>query len=94
MDRLKTTAGYEKPGDPVFQITSTHQFDDNKIMTVLPSDPNLIGGAIWPLEPFDSNNNTESYKSGDQMLASSHEGGTAGIIAKRPTSGLIANVTY
>lgn len=92
--RLMTSAGYNKPGDPTWVITAVPQFNTNKLMTILPSSADEIGAAVWDLESFTSIMNTEGMDDSAQIVASSHRGGIAGVIVKRPLSGLISTVTY
>lgn len=92
--RLSTSAGYNMPGDPQWTITAVPQFNTNKLMTVLPTDANQIGAAVWDLESFYSNMNTESMDDTAEIMASAHRGGIAGVMAKRPNSGLLVNLTY
>ena len=91
LDRLNTSAGYNRPEDPKFTVVAVPQFNSNQLMTVLPTDPDQIGAAVYDLEEFDSPDNSEP--AGTQ-LASSHTGGYAGVICKRPGSGVIATLTY
>ena len=94
-ERLAEAGGYENA--PPFQITSVPQFAANKLMTVLPSDPDEIGAAIWELEEFYSPQNSESSSPSGKdaaMLGSAHEGAIAGCIAKRPNAGCIINLSY
>jgi hypothetical protein len=91
--RLNSAAGYNKPEDPKFQVVAVPQFNDSKIMTVLPEDPEQIGAAIYDLEEFDSPDHSE-YSENPRKLASAHEGGYAGVICKRPAAGVIAFLTY
>lgn len=77
-----------------FQITAVRTFDDDKVGTVLTDDAENIGLAIWELERFLSPDNTESWNGATDGLASAHRGGTAGVIAMRPESGLIVRFTY
>jgi hypothetical protein len=94
-ERLAEAPPYNKPGAPEFEVTAVPQFQDNKIMTVLPTDPDLIGAAVWNLEEFFSGYNSEERVEGSQdSLGSAHEGGTAGVIAKRANSGMIATLSY
>lgn len=92
--RLSTSAGYNKPTDPVFKFTAVSQFNTNKLMTVLPTDSNHIGAGVYDLISFYSPDNSESTNDSSEMLASSHEGGYLGVVAKRPIAGLICSITY
>lgn len=92
--RLGTSAGYNKPGDPQWVITAVPQFNTNKLMTVLPMDANQVGAAIWDLESFSTNMNTEGLDDSAEIVASAHRGAIAGVVVKRPLSGLLASVTY
>jgi Uncharacterized protein conserved in bacteria (DUF2184) len=95
IQRLKTSAGYNKAGDPEWKFTAVPQFGASKLMTVLPDDANLIGGGIWDLQEFYSPDNSESARgSSQEFMASSHSGGFCGIVAKRPNSGLVVTLTY
>lgn len=95
LERLAEAPPYNKPGAPQFQVTAVPQFQDNKIMTVLPTDPDLIGAAVWNLEEFYSGYNSEERIEGSaDSQGSAHEGGTAGVIAKRANAGLVATLTY
>lgn len=94
-ERLADAPPYNKPDSPDFKVTAVPQYQSNKIMTILPSDPELIGAAVWNLEEFYSGYNSEERVEGSQeSLGSAHEGGTAGVIAKRPNAGLIATLVY
>lgn len=92
-ERLVDMAPYKQLGK-VVSVTSVETFNDDKIGTLLPSDPNEIGAAVWDLEEFLSPDNSESYNQSMAGLASAHRGGYAGIVAKRPNSGLIVRFTY
>jgi len=95
LERLAEAPPYNKPGAPDFKVTAVPQFQENKLMTVLPSDPNLIGAAVWNLEEFNSGHNSEERIEGNMdSLGSAHEGGCAGVVAKRANAGMIATLTY
>lgn len=92
--RLASSAGYNKPSDPVFKFTAVPQFNSNKLITILPTDANQIGAGVFDLTSFYSPDNSESTNDSAEMLASSHEGGYLGVVCKRPIAGLICNVVY
>lgn len=95
IQRLKTSAGYNKPGDPQWMFTAVPQFNASKLMTVLPMDANQIGGGLWDLQEFYSPDNSESARGNSQeYMASSHSGGFCGIVARRPQAGLVVTLTY
>jgi hypothetical protein len=94
-ERLAEAPPYNRSGAKQFQVTAVPQFNDNKIMTVLPDDPELIGAAVWNLEEFYSGHNSEERTEGNMdTLGSAHEGGCAGVIAKRANAGLVATMLY
>ena len=95
LERLAEAPPYNKAGAPQFKVTAVPQFNANKIMTVLPSDPDLIGAAIWNLEEFYSGYNSEERVEGSfATLGSAHEAGCAGVISKRANSGMVATMIY
>lgn len=91
--RLSTAAGYNRPGDPKFTLTSVTHLNPLGIMTLLPEDANLIGACIFDLEETTSNEAGIMGQNGD-LLGESWNLGYAGVIAKRPYAGLIINLTY
>jgi hypothetical protein len=78
-------------------FTSVPQFNTNKIGCVMPSDPKMICGVAWELEEFYSPDDSESREDdngSEGYLASAHEGGYAGIIARRNEAGIIIQYLY
>jgi hypothetical protein len=79
------------------EYTAVPQFNTNKIGAVLPSDPKEIGAVVFPLEEFYSPDDSES-REGDNnsegFLASAHEGGYAGVVARRAEAGVIIQWLY
>jgi hypothetical protein len=79
------------------RFTSVPQFQTNKIGTLMPSNPKMIAGVVWELEEFYSPDNSESREgdnSSEGYLASAHEGGYAGIVARYPESGIVIQFIY
>lgn len=90
--RLNQSAPYVNLGK-TFSLSPVESFNADNLLTIMPDDANQIGGAVWELGEFLSPDNSESHNGQTTGLASAHEGATAGIVAKRPTSGTICIMT-